>query len=563
MIIKSVHIEKFRALHEIEFTLGRNLTAIAGRNATMKTTLLGIIGQPFSISNNNPLYGAITIDGYNFKSQFGEKFKISPDRDIIGEHKWTLFLENQGYYSDNQMTIESIGRSSNNGAKRTLRFWKAGSRNKGDGYIQLPVYFLSLSRIFPVGEAGKTTTMLNDITAEELKYYLDSYRSILSIQSIPGTPTLKIEQGSAKRVYAGIEDDVHDVFTNSAGEGNVSRIILALLSFRRLKEKYHKDYKGGILLVDEIETTLYPHAQKALITYLMQASKDFRVQIIFTTHSNIVLQAVDDFRRRQKEHHPASIQDDKSSYNSSVIYLEPDYGDDGTRMIRARNISNASELRQIINDISLMPTTSDGKLPVYTEDSIAAEFAIFLLKKKVKNIEDYVSFIDINLGYTNYAQLWEKKVPAFLQSVILLDDGLPEKKRQSELKRAGANNILCLPLCVEKGLFCLLKDHGNFNLFAKRFSTNSTLNYDICFKDWPLEETSYDTKKFKDWYAWATSQISFEIFYEFWYSICTIDADEFITSFFIAYNSLCEIVDIEPLLMENSISGGIVATSED
>ena len=55
MIIKNIEVEKFRSISEISFDLGKKLTAIAGRNATQKTTLLGMLGQPFSISKSSPL----------------------------------------------------------------------------------------------------------------------------------------------------------------------------------------------------------------------------------------------------------------------------------------------------------------------------------------------------------------------------------------------------------------------------------------------------------------------------------------------------------------------------
>ena len=155
MIIKSIEIEKFRAFEHASFTLGKRLTAISGRNATQKTTVLGMIGQPFTISSkSHPMYGCKTIDGYNFRSQFREKFKISPEHDIIGEHKWKLYLQN-GVYDKNYYSVGSIARRQM-GRDTKLRFWNAESRAKGAGYIQLPVYFLSLSRLFPIGETGKT-----------------------------------------------------------------------------------------------------------------------------------------------------------------------------------------------------------------------------------------------------------------------------------------------------------------------------------------------------------------------------------------------------------------------
>lgn len=43
MIIKKVHIAKFRGFKDVEFEMGDQITVIAGQNGTQKTTLLGIL----------------------------------------------------------------------------------------------------------------------------------------------------------------------------------------------------------------------------------------------------------------------------------------------------------------------------------------------------------------------------------------------------------------------------------------------------------------------------------------------------------------------------------------
>ena len=99
MIIKSVEINKFRSFDNQSFKMGKYITALAGRNATQKTTLLGMIGQPFTISQkDHPLYGCQTIDGYNFRSQFKDKFKLSQIFDVPGMHNWTLNFYNKNYF---------------------------------------------------------------------------------------------------------------------------------------------------------------------------------------------------------------------------------------------------------------------------------------------------------------------------------------------------------------------------------------------------------------------------------------------------------------------------------
>ena len=255
MIIKEIEIEKFRAFSNVSFSLGKRITAIAGRNATQKTTVLGMIGQPFTISKDHLMYGCKTVDGYNFRSQFREKFKISPEYDIIGEHKWKLIFHN-GIYENNYYSVHSISRSQK-GSQPVLRFWNAESRARGAGFVQLPVYFLSLSRLFPIGETGKTKNMTISLSENEKKYCIDNYKTILSIQSSNDDATVGAQKGTASRVFAGVSDNTHDIFTNSAGEGNITKIILAVLSFKRLKEQYGKDYKGGLLLIEELDATVY------------------------------------------------------------------------------------------------------------------------------------------------------------------------------------------------------------------------------------------------------------------------------------------------------------------
>lgn len=55
MLIKKVHIEKFRGFHDQEFEVGTMLTAIAGQNGTQKSTLLGMITQTFTLGKD-PLF---------------------------------------------------------------------------------------------------------------------------------------------------------------------------------------------------------------------------------------------------------------------------------------------------------------------------------------------------------------------------------------------------------------------------------------------------------------------------------------------------------------------------
>lgn len=45
MIIDKIHIAKFHGFKDVGFSLGKNITIIAGQNATQKSTLLGLMNR--------------------------------------------------------------------------------------------------------------------------------------------------------------------------------------------------------------------------------------------------------------------------------------------------------------------------------------------------------------------------------------------------------------------------------------------------------------------------------------------------------------------------------------
>lgn len=547
MIIKTVKIEKFRAFQDVSFDLGKRITAIAGRNATQKTTVLGMIGQPFSITNNHPMYGCKTVDGYNFRSQFNEKFKISETHDIIGEHKWRLDFHNSvnesGYFS-----VTSIPRKQR-GKKTTLRFWNAESKGVGSGYIQRPVYFLSLGRIFPIGEYGKTRSVELELTADENDYCIKNYCNILCIQNISGTPTVGLEKVSSAKSFSGVSDGTHDIFTNSAGEGNITKIILAVLSFKRLKEQYGNNYKGGILLIDELDATLYGYSQKRLVDYLWESAKKYDIQIIFTTHSPIILKQVNKYHRKELEEN--SKNRPFYSYDSSIIYLEPEYDDGGNRRIMPKNISSTNDLNVILNDINLTVRTNISKLNIYCEDKRAIAFVKYILSNTLKiNLDHYMNFVDIDLGWTNYVQLYEKRVPEFSNNMVLLDGDVPQKPEYRSRKKiiSQAENFLFLPLVSEKDLFTLLKNNATFNKFKESYCTVTSLKFDICFRDWTSNPEQYKTADFKKWFEYLEEILGDqEILYSFWCEEHPEECNEFIGKFINVFNLLADRKEIDPL----------------
>lgn len=550
MIIKAINVEKFRAMEDVNLSIGKRLTAIVGRNASMKTTLLGLLSQPFSLGKECGMAGEKTLDGYNYRSQMSEKFKLSIEHDIPGEHTWTLVFRNKKIYNDKDyIKIKSSARKAK-GKADSIRFINAEQgKTKGNGYVQIPVVYLSLTRLFPIGESGKTTEIGLDLTEKEKEDYVKWYRNILSIQSI-NNPEVMLEKKDAKRVFSGVSDDTHGIEASSAGEGNVGRILISILSFARLKEKYGKNYQGGILLIDEIDATLHGYSQRKIIEFLSKKSEELKLQIIFTTHSPSILRSVNTLQR--EELRKKGISDvSKCDFDNQIIHLKPEYNNDGKRYIIGENIVTANQLKAALNDMELKSTYLNQHIHLYTEDARSISLLRRIFKYKNVNIDQYVDHINVNLGWTNYCQLINKEIPEFLNSVIVLDKDVSEKQQNTEQKKAIEKlNVVYMPVDVEKGLFLFLKDYKSFNGFCLLLKEQGCeYSYDICFSEWVDEE--YTTEEYKAWFNNLEKSIpSIDLLFDYWCSENEGVIEEFIASFVDGYNKIVSEIEQDYMIIE-------------
>lgn len=476
MIIKSVYIKKFRGFNDVNFKMGTNLTVLAGQNGTQKTTILGIISQPFTITDeDNPLYGEKPLCGGNYKSLFSEKFKLSETFDKPKSHEWTLHL-NRG--NEPEFTIESIERKVKSGSKG-IRFWRKGNRSKGSGYIQLPVIYLSLSRLFPIGEDSdidkSSQISLTDI---ELKFYQDWHNKILIIPDVEMTNVDYLE--SKQKNTLGVTTSFYDWKMNSAGQDNIGKILLAILSFKRLKEQYGADYHGGILAIDEIDATLYPASQMKLIEALRKFSSQLNVQIVFTTHSLTILQQ------------SCELQDDQRIPGQvRVVYLQKF----GASVRAIENIFYLS-IRDKLN-VAISEKQKTKKTPVFIEDKEGEIFLRAIIKRKSSSLQ----FLNCSLGCDNLIELARKKIVGFKysQSIIVLD-GDVRIERSKMRKINSLKHFLVLPgdkspeRLIAEFLHTLTDDSNYWEDIYTGYSKQHV------FRDFTIREIQTDREKAKEWF---------------------------------------------------------------
>ncbi len=467
MIIKEVYIERFRAINDLTLPLGNKITAIAGQNGTMKTTILGIIGQPFSLrQDTSPLSKAMTIEGTKFESQFKDKFKMSyPDYDKVGEHKWKLFFQNTDIYPEPFIEIESIRRSEPQKSIDDIRFWPTQGRETGMGYVQCPVIYLSLKRMTPIGEERSAKKQDIELSEEEIQFYNRYHNDILVLEETNLTPEYI---NSPNKKTLGAKTEKYDAFANSAGQDNIGKILLAILSFRRLQSTYPDDYKGGILLIDELESTLFPAAQRKMLQALVKFSRDYHLQIIFTTHSLYILESISEY--------------DKRNGDLKLLYLEK-RGDNIT-------VHENPELEAMQNDILIKAKSNEDaiqKITVYCEDEEARLFLLALLPQKYRR---RVHLAKENMGCGNLKSLAKRGIKEFTQNIVVLDG-------DTSLPR-GMGNFVKLPgrARPENVLFDFLQSLPAEHDFWQSFGEGGYTRQ-FCFQDF----RTLDRDTAKKWFG--------------------------------------------------------------
>lgn len=514
MIIKHAHIEKFRALENIDFDLGTKLTAIVGHNGTMKTTVLGILSQTFALTDkSHPLYGEKTIDGYNYRSQFGEKFKLS-EKDIPGTHKWKLDLH-PNIYKNDLFEVHSIEREKGD---LIPRFWSTEGKVKGAGYPQVPVYYLSLKRILPIGEEDEFD-ILSNLTPEEKEFIILEYREILNPLDENEYNVDNVK--SNNKITTSIHNKEHDALSISAGQDNLGKILTAILSFKRLKDKYPTDYKGGIFLIDEIESTFHPLAQKRLIERLYKYASLYKIQFIFTTHSQSVIES--------------AFFDKHNIRESKLVYLKA--GGDKVSNILDANITD------VINELSGKVSLREepySKIQVFCEDDVALQFIKSMLSKYSKRL-DYSS---CSIGAESYLELLRVKLPQLTNGIVILDGDKNNIDIIHKIKKYKASNVIFLPTlyCPEEMFYRFL-----YNLKSDDpFWDNYLGGYDKtkCFSSYPnLITRNSSSQLYKDWY---NNQIPYfgkracSKLLNYWKIVDSDNHEEFLNNFIKCFNTIAK-----------------------
>lgn len=257
--LKEIHIHSLKNIKDLEISFNdeKRLTAIMGSNGTGKSTILHALACCYK-----PLRRMKTED-YHFS------FFFTPTNDS----PWT----------GSALSIVSEERTQNNVHLITKKFTKPRDRwvPKYNTRPARYVIYIGIVSSVPSIELEKSKNSINystipmsdevsNVVKIKASYILNRDYSSYNLHETKKSTYIGVELGKIK----------YSALSMSAGEQRVFKIIAEIL----------KAPKYSLLLIDEIDLLLHPEALKKLILVLNELADQKKLQVIFTTHSPVVIE---------------------------------------------------------------------------------------------------------------------------------------------------------------------------------------------------------------------------------------------------------------------------------
>lgn len=545
---KKIQINDFRLFQDQTLLLGKYLTVLSGRNSTGKSTILGMIANSGELKKKD----GVTYSSKPFRAEFSELFKGSRRFDHIGPNRFTITLSDESgnetdyrsfrtawqtkdkYRNKTPTAITKKEKAPHEERFRVIPFKKLDSGKKTEAKFDYPVLYLGLSRLFPIGESqdGSISTKTLSFKSEKHHtWFVEEYRNILSMQTNIQEVTNYSIGEIDKKSGIGINTDYYDYLTNSSGQDNLGQILLALLSFKKLKEEQGNSWKGGILLIDEIDATLHPAAQTKLLTLFLQEARCNHIQIVVTTHSLSFLRDICNKITYNNSH------EETANNNIELYYL--------TNANRKLEIKRNPSFTEIESDLRIISAVQNSnKIKLYSEDAEARWF----LHHLIPNYLIYIEELDIKLGCDQLINLYNADIQYFGNILMLFDGDVTEKQLSKIPKNIQDNlgNILMLPgneppeKVIYEYVLSLGPDHDFWSSKAAQL-IGFTWDY---FKEHGPTSSDYnkekDREKYKQWFLKHQKFLEGTKLMDFWIRDNQEIVKKFREEFYRAYNRIAK-----------------------
>ena len=300
--LAKMEIEYFRSFHDVQFDVGRKITAISGQNGVGKSNIASLIASGSGLSKKGEL-------GSNFQPEFSDFFNVESTENFT-EYKLFLTYKEDGRegtvlkrlsFKDDTATnrgIRIIPRTSNRdmtgvGSKEAERRAKDTFGVGGAARVPIPTIYLSISRLYPLGERRETVTIkeikkTNRLYQNEADAKFREWYNAVIPGSIKRDASLSIiEKKTSSRSSLHMDMERTPTLSQSVGQDNIGNIISALVDIYLLSKQ--EDYAGAILCIDEVEVSLHPDTQLHLLSLLDKLADELDIQFVVSTHSLTIL----------------------------------------------------------------------------------------------------------------------------------------------------------------------------------------------------------------------------------------------------------------------------------
>lgn len=487
--IQGIQIESFRSFKDREVKLGRYLTVITGKNGTMKSSLLGLLAHPFNSPNE-----ARDVFDNSLKTKMQDVFKLSKEYDASCNYSYYLNARTNSGIEFSEK-IRMYERPDPKTGTTRFRITVSKANDEGLGNFSLNTSFINLKRLYPIIDTNAKIKEVDGNTplysAVESKWIGDAYYRVIQRKSFK--QTVPIEDKKIKAT-SGPQGSYYDFQSMSSGEDNLGAIFNKMLAFMKFKSE-NKTELNGIFCIDEVEASLHPVSQTALIDFLFDWAKEHNIQVVVTTHSlHVIYHCLELQRKLNKEKEYITLNNistmgvgEDNNYN---IMINPDY----------------DVLHKELTFESLHDEDAHYKVNLICEDAVAKDFINKILSRKTVIKKSFEFLLDIGGGksgdsYKSLISLSKNGKKILKDSLIVLDPDVDEKSLES----CDSNYIFKIPDCddknlpIEKRVVVFIEELDGSNAF---FEDKEKMSIEASFGAFGIDPTDLETKNIEPYKNW-------------------------------------------------------------
>lgn len=423
----------FRKLGDIKVPISERITLIAGRNGVGKSTILALIAGTSGLARA----GVKTYLGIEPRVNAEEILRLSFTRDFVkkeSERPYMLLT----YTLDDQSFVKKGNVS---GSKDRLRvvprnepkmpITVGGVKIPESGKVPIPTIYLGMTRVIPTGETDPESLQQRKVSMdpEDHQLFHEFSEAVIFANSAVGESAVTAQaiSGTKKNaLYPNYPD--YEPTNVSLGQDSLSSIASALASFSKIRRDMGAAYRGGLLIIDEVDAGFHPRAQVVLLEQLKSKARELQIQVVATTHSLTLLEYAH-----------------RDIHNDSRVGIAPDqivYLKGGLPI----ELLDVRDFGAIYADMhmKLLPLAPVNKsVKVYVEDDEAALFLEAILttarKKLIKETTGFkLDVIPVRVGCSNLVGLL--KADDYFKTVVIAIDADAEGVRPG-----NAANVVRLP----------------------------------------------------------------------------------------------------------------------